>query len=141
MGLHATSLGVLCVYFLFFGLMSGDKVNKLFRLAGILASTLIIALSFSRMTYLTTMILFRFFYRSLPVGEWRVAIVAGLLVVSLFLAQIIQRTKWGYSKESVDGGQTLDAGRIIRSCLSYLRRQRRVRPEMCNRKLKMSPQC
>jgi len=112
MGTHANSVGALGVYFLFFGLMSREKVGKLLRLFGVLAALLIIALSFSRMAYLTTLILFAFFYRSLPAIERRFAIVAGILVVSIFSAQIIQRIGWGYSEESVEAGRTVDAGRI-----------------------------
>ncbi len=112
MGMHPNAFGALGVYFLFFGLMSRDKAGNILRTASLIAALLIIMLSFSRIGYLTTLVLFGFFYRKLPLKERRLAVIAGILVFVIFSAQIIQRVYWGFAKEGVGSGQTVDAGRI-----------------------------
>ncbi len=112
MGLHPNAIGAIGIYFLFFVLISQDKVSSLLRTVGLCAAFLIIMLSFSRIGYLTTLILFGFFYRKLPVRERRIAVVAGMLIFVIFSAQIIQRVYWGFAEEGVGSGQTVDAGRI-----------------------------
>ncbi len=112
MGIHTNGIAALGVYFLFFAFMSQNKVSGLLRAAGAGAAVLIIMLSFSRMGYLTTLILFSFFYRKLPLRERRLALVTGILIFTIFSAKFIQRVDWGFAKTGVGSGQTVDAGRI-----------------------------
>ncbi len=112
MGIHTNGIAALGIYFLFFAFMSRNKVNGLLRAAGAGAALLIIMLSFSRMGYLTTLILFVFFYRKLPLKERRLVIAVGILIFIIFSAKIIQRVDWGFAKKGVGSGQAVDAGRI-----------------------------
>ena len=110
MGMHANSLGAIGVYFLIFMMRASDKVWAKVRLIAIGAALLLIVLSFSRIAYLATLVLFLLFYRKLPTRERKTIIVVGILVVAIFSADVISRIQWGINDQ--DKGHTVDAGRI-----------------------------
>lgn len=111
-GYHANSLGAVGVFFLTYILVAKEKAWEKIKLIGIGAAILIIALSFSRIAYLTTFIFMLFFYRKLNKLERRASMAIGIIVVLSFSAELLNRIGWGLSEKTIEQGQTIDAGRI-----------------------------
>ncbi|MDZ4124109.1 MAG: O-antigen ligase family protein, partial [Hydrogenophaga sp.] len=110
-GFHANGLGGLSVSL--FGYLIGtiEKPLKITRLFAICAVILIIVISFSRMSYLATLIIFFLVSRRLSLKHNLSALAVGLFVIMLFLPQIITRINYGVSDKKQDVNE-LSAGRV-----------------------------
>lgn len=113
MGYHANELGALGTFLLAFLLLLKDDAWSLIRFMSIGAALLIIAISFSRMAYVTTVVLLALTFFHLKYKERIVlAVTAGIILVVLS-AQLLSRIYYGVDEST--GGvdvDTVSAGRI-----------------------------
>lgn len=112
-GYHANELGAAAAFLLAFLLMAREQSWTLIKYLSMGATLVIIAISFSRMAYLTSVILFALTFFSLKHKEKiTLAVLAGVVVIA-FSAQLASRIYYGVdeSNKQVDVNQ-VSAGRV-----------------------------
>lgn len=104
MGIHANSVGAIGVYFLFSVLFFKEHEWPKMRILAVAASLCIVIISFSRISYLTTLLLFFYSARHLTIKEktWTL-FLSGMLFI-IFSSMIISRVQFGFEgkKGNVD---------------------------------------
>ncbi len=112
-GYHANELGAVGTYLLAIILLVKEDSWQLIRYFAIGATLIIIAVSFSRMAYITTIMLFAFTFSKFTKKEKTALISMVAIVVLVFSAQLINRINFGVNDNSTKADiNSISANRI-----------------------------
>ena len=99
-GYHANELGAVGSYLLAIILLIREDSWRLIRYLAIGASLIVVAVSFSRMAYVTTVILFSIIFLKSSAKERMAIGLMAAVVVLIFSAQLVNRINFGVEQQS-----------------------------------------
>ena len=113
MGMHANAVGALGVYFLFSSVFMKEHGWSKLKTLAVISSLLIIILSFSRISYLTTVILYIYSFKRLKMNERIKSVILIGIMFFLFSSMIIARVHFGMGTSTGKADiNEISAGRI-----------------------------